>query len=323
MLGVVPAHERLGAGHLAGCGGRRTACRPAAAGRARALRRGRCGTRGAWWRPAASPGRRSGSDPCRPASPRTSRCRRRAAGWSCSCPAMATATPDAGEHGHVVAGDRDRARAGCRAAARRRRSLGRCRRGPRAGSRTRRRRAAPRCRPVPAARRMRSATVLSSWSPTAWPSASLTDLKSSRSTNSTTTGSASGRVTRSAWSMRSRNSARLASPVSSSWNARWLSWRSRLRCSVTSRNVATMPSTAAPPTRLATTTVALRCWPSACSQRGLELDGAAVAELDQPFELTHRALRVRPSTTTSSRWRPDPTLGVVSRASPAGPGWRS
>ena len=42
--------------------------------------------------------------------------------------------------------------------------------------------------------RMRSAIGRSIWSPTPWPSASLTDLKSSRSTNNTTSGSLSGRA---------------------------------------------------------------------------------------------------------------------------------
>ena len=60
----------------------------------------------------------------------------------------------------------------------------------------------------------RSATAISSWSPTVWPSVSLTVLKSSMSTNSTAT---VGSGLASASSTRSMNSVRLASPVSESW----------------------------------------------------------------------------------------------------------
>ena len=65
-----------------------------------------------------------------------------------------------------------------------------CGRGPR----TRRRRAGRRGRRCRTARASRRATARSSWSPTAWPSVSLTVLKSSRSTNSTA--DAAGRVER-------------------------------------------------------------------------------------------------------------------------------
>ena len=214
------------------------------------------------WPTAASPGRRSGSGPCRRAWPRTWRCRHRAAGLVVLMPGAGDGDTDAGQHGHVVAGDRDRlAEQAVEQPLGRRRSRDRCHR---VLEQDRELVAAETGRRVAGAGtlRMRSATIFSSWSPTAWPSASLTDLKSSRSTNNTTTGSLSGRATRSAWSMRSRNSARLASPVSSSWNARWLSWRSRLRCSVTSRNVATIPSTASPPSRLAIVASIRRCSPS-------------------------------------------------------------
>ena len=83
-----------------------------------------------------------------------------------------------------------------------------------------------------------------------------------------------------------------------------------------------MPSTAAPPTRFATTTVALRCWPSECSRRGLELDRAAVAELDEPFELAMRALALLLDDHVDEV-PADPALGVVAERRRAGRGWRS
>ena len=58
---------------------------------------------------------------------------------------------------------------------------------PRAGTRTRRRRGGPPCRRGATVVRSRSPTSCSSWSPAWWPRLSLIALKSSRSTNSTTT----------------------------------------------------------------------------------------------------------------------------------------
>ena len=79
--------------------------------------------------------------------------------------------------------------------------------------------------------RSRSPTDTSRRSPTSWPRLSFTVLKSSRSTKSTDTGSS--RRCSSAWSRRSRNSARLASCVSGSWNAWNSSCPSRSRSSAT------------------------------------------------------------------------------------------
>ena len=56
-------------------------------------------------------------------------------------------------------------------------------------------------------------------SPAGWPKLSLTVLKSSRSKNRTATGSAPRSPLSMAWESRSRNSARLAKPVSVSWKA--------------------------------------------------------------------------------------------------------
>ena len=67
--------------------------------------------------------------------------------------------------------------------------------------------------------RMRSATATSSRSPAGCPKLSLMALKSSRSKNSTPTGSAPRSPLSMAWESRSRNRARLARPVRVSWNA--------------------------------------------------------------------------------------------------------
>ncbi len=107
------------------------------------------------------------------------------------------------------------------------------RRRTRAGRarRTRRRRGAPRCPPcgpsARAARRRRAAARRRS----PWPSVSLTPLKSSRSMNITATWPTP--PISSASRTRCENSARLASPVSGSWLAWWVSWSCRSRSSVT------------------------------------------------------------------------------------------
>ena len=56
-------------------------------------------------------------------------------------------------------------------------------------------------------------------SPPAWPKRSLTALKPSKSRKSTASGACSRCWRRSAWSSRSKNSARLGRPVSESWSA--------------------------------------------------------------------------------------------------------
>ena len=96
-----------------------------------------------------------------------------------------SAMPDAGR-------DRDGSPSrstGCASASRIRAAVCVTRRGlgrrPRAARRTRRRRGARRCRPSAGRSVSRCATSSSSPSPCAWPRASLTALKSSRSTNST------------------------------------------------------------------------------------------------------------------------------------------
>ena len=57
-------------------------------------------------------------------------------------------------------------------------------------------------------------------------------------------------------------------------------------------------------------------------QRGLELDRATVAELDQPFELAQGAARARPRRRRRAGGARPSSRGC-SRASPAGQGWRS
>ena len=92
-----------------------------------------------------------------------------------------------------------------------RHGLGAVRRRPRAGRRTRRR---PGGRAVSAGAQQRAQPArrraISSSSPAAWPSLSLTALKSSRSRNSTATACPAPRSGRARASSRSRNSARLA-----------------------------------------------------------------------------------------------------------------
>ena len=93
-----------------------------------------------------------------------------------------------------------------------------------------------------AQQRNRSAAEISSRSPSAWPRLSFTRLKSSRSRKSTVIGWACRCARASAWLTRSRNSARLARPVSGSWNAWWVSCSSSRFRSLTSRVLSTMPS---------------------------------------------------------------------------------
>ena len=101
------------------------------------------------------------------------------------------------------------------------------RRCPRSGSRTRRRPAAPPCRPPRTVATMRRPASISSSSPAAWPTLSLTSLKRSRSRNSTANtrrvpcDSACARAI--AASRRSSNWLRLGRPVSASCRAWWVS----------------------------------------------------------------------------------------------------
>ena len=65
------------------------------------------------------------------------------------------------------------------------------------------------CRSAALSRAKRSATCCSNWSPASWPRLSLTCLKPSRSTSSTASESRERSERASAWSSRSRKSARL------------------------------------------------------------------------------------------------------------------
>ena len=66
----------------------------------------------------------------------------------------------------------------------------------------------------------RCATALSNWSPMLWPKLSLTNLKRSRSRNSTATARRWRAARVSAWPKRSSSRTRLGNPVSASWLAR-------------------------------------------------------------------------------------------------------
>ena len=107
--------------------------------------------------------------------------------------------------------------------------------------------------------RNRSATAMRSRSPSPWPRLSFTFLKSSRSRKRTVTGLPRRCASASAWLTRSRNRARLASPVSGSWNAWWVSCSSSRRRSLTSRVLSTTPFTVGSCSRLVARI-------SACSQ---------------------------------------------------------
>ena len=131
----------------------------------------------------------------------------------------------------------------------------------------------------------RSPTTTSSWSPTGWPRLSFTTLKSSRSRNSTATGPSSRSARSSAWETRSRNSARLANPVSESWNACRRSCRSRRRRSVTSRLLRTMAPTSGSSRRLVIVVSTSRHSPSARRTRHSRLAGV-----------------VRPPSSTFANW---------------------
>ena len=90
---------------------------------------------------------------------------------------------------------------------------------------------------APSAVRRRLDTVVRRVSPASCPSESLTTLNRSRSTNRTPNGSPSARAA----SIRSRNRARLGSPVRTSWEA-WCRSRADIsRRSVTSRETARIP----------------------------------------------------------------------------------
>ena len=89
----------------------------------------------------------------------------------------------------------------------------------------------------------RLANSVSTSSPAAWPSESLTVLKSSRSRNTTPTPPPSRRARADAWRTRSPNSARFARPVTGSWNAWWESCSSNCARSEMSRALRTMPLT--------------------------------------------------------------------------------
>ena len=113
-------------------------------------------------------------------------------------------------------------------------------------------------------------------SPSAWPSVSLTFLKSSRSRKMTASGAPLRRRRASACSTRSRSSMRFGRPVSVSW----LAWCSRRRSSalrsLTSRVFRTMPSTAPSPIEV--------------RRQRLDVDPAAARVADAVLDVAGRAL---------------------------------
>ena len=116
------------------------------------------------------------------------------------------------------------------------------------------------------AERSRAATSTSSSSPALCPSVSLTSLNPSRSRKYTAIGGdESARRASACWS-RSLNRARLGRSVSESVKAWWVSCRSRLMRSVTSRVFSTRPPTAGFASRLVSVTSIWHSRPLACRQ---------------------------------------------------------
>ena len=136
-------------------------------------------------------------------------------------------------------------------------------------------------------------------SPAAWPSESLTVLKSSRSRNTTPTPPPSRSARADAWRTRSPNSARLARPVTGSWNAWWASCSSNCARSEMSRALRTMPLTCSSSSRFVywisnCRTVPSR-WRSAAWRTSVcaGLAGRPVAEdLDEPRAVAGRQQRL-------------------------------
>ena len=95
-------------------------------------------------------------------------------------------------------------------------------------------------------RRISALTCSSSWSPTSWPHASLTTLKWSRSTYSSALLPASSCSDSATRCSRASNSTRLTRPVSGSCVARSVISRVMRRCSDTSWNTRTIPSSGSP-----------------------------------------------------------------------------
>ena len=183
---MLPADERLDAREAARRPGRRSAGRRAEAGRARPRAGAGRPARGARGSPRACPG----SKTAKPALPlalamyiATSALRTRSAALSV-CVAGARDADARGDHDRLLADQVRRPQLARQPLGHRQRPL-EVGRVARSGSRTRRRRGGRRGRrpgPMP---RCRSVTACSSASPAAWPSVSLTTLKSSRSMNRT------------------------------------------------------------------------------------------------------------------------------------------
>ena len=142
--------------------------------------------------------------------------------------------------------------------------------------------------------RNRSATAMSSRSPSPWPRLSFTVLKSSRSRKRTVTGVPRRWASASAWLTRSRNRARLASPVSGSWNAWWVSCSSSRRRSLTSRVLSTTPFTVGVVQQV--------------GREDLGVQPGAVGLAEAPLDRAGDARRLRRG--AKERGRPLPVIGM-------------
>ena len=155
----------------------------------------------------------------------------------------------------------------------------------------------------------RRATSCRTSSPAAWPRLSLIVLKSSRSRKMTARPRSSRRLRASAWRTRSVNKARLARPVTPSWNAWWASCSSNALRSLTSRLLSTIPPTCASWSRLVIRISNWRVSPSLwVSPHSTACDGSPVPVAP---EATRWARRWRSAgVTRSEKRRPDISAGV-------------
>ena len=158
----------------------------------------------------------------------------------------------------------------------------------------------------PTYRVRRPATRISNSSPAGWPKTSLTVLKSSRSRHTTASGTISRRCRSTACSSRSRNSARLASPVrpsrkacrATSDNSRWFSTSTTNCRASTARTRTTSHNGKRTQTMSGITCPSPKPPASSNGRYGSDIGRGTVPE----------AVRARPMIRRSSTARPEPTM---------------
>ena len=226
----------------------------------------------------------------------TSALRRSSSASAEPTPVSGEADADARARVDLPAVDVERTSAASSGRARRRRPPPSTRRRRRAARRTRRRRSGRRCRPGAPRTADGWPTSRRTVSPAAWPRLSLTVLKSSRSMNITPTSGPPRRdLSIECWT-RSAKSARLARPVTGSWNAWCASWSSNSFRSLTSRPLSTMPRTCSSWRRSVYWTSNCSQVPSRCLQAAVDhvgLGASADVRLADAGEDLHQARLVR------------------------------